>query len=35
MEVAPVQLDDTQFVTLKLESGSYVRFQADAGHNAM
>jgi len=27
MEVVPVQLDDTQLVTLKLESGKYVRFQ--------
>jgi len=31
MEVAPVQLDDTQLVTLKLESGNYIRFQADTG----
>ena len=31
MEVAPVQLDDTQLVTLKLDSGNYIRFQADTG----
>jgi len=31
MEVAPVLLDDTQLVTLKLKSGNYVRFQADTG----
>ena len=31
MEVAAVQLDDSQLVTLKLESGNYIRFQADTG----
>jgi len=31
MEVAAVELDDSQLVTLKLESGSYNRFQADTG----
>ena len=31
MEVAPVQLDDTQLVTLKFESGNYIRLQVDAG----
>ena len=27
MEVAAVQLDDSQLVTLKMESGNYIRFQ--------
>jgi len=31
MKVAPVQLDDTQLVTLNLESGNYIQFQADTG----
>ena len=31
MEVSPVQLDDIQLVTLKLESGNYICFQADTG----
>ena len=31
MEVTAVQLDDSQLVTLKLESGNYIQFQADTG----
>ena len=31
MEVAAVELDDSQLVTLKVESGNYIRFQADTG----
>ena len=30
-EVAAVKLDDSQLVTLKLESGNFVRFQPDTG----
>ena len=30
-EVAAVSLDDSQLVTLKLESGNYLRFQVDTG----
>lgn len=30
-EVAAVKLDDSQLVTLKLESGNYLRFQPDTG----
>ena len=29
MEVAPVQLDETQLVKLKLESHNHIQFQAD------
>ena len=31
IEVAAVKLDDSQLVTLKLESGNFVRFQPDTG----
>ena len=31
MDVSAVQLDDSQLVTLKLESGNYLRFQVDTG----
>ena len=31
MEVSAVALDDSQLVTLRLESGSQIRFQADTG----
>jgi len=31
MEVATVELDNSQLVTLKLESGSYIQFQTDTG----
>ena len=31
MEVSAVALDDSQLVTLRLESGSHIRFQADTG----
>ena len=30
-QVSAVTLDDSQFVTLRLESGNYLRFQADTG----
>ena len=30
-EVSAVTLDDSQLVTLKLESGKYLRFQPDTG----
>lgn len=30
-EVSAVRLDDSQLVTLKLESGSFIRFQPDTG----
>ena len=30
-EVAAVSLDDSQLVTLKLDSGNYLRFQPDTG----
>ena len=30
-EVSTMHLDDSQYVTLKLESGNYLRFQADTG----
>jgi len=29
MEVTPVQLDETQLITLELESDNYIQFQAD------
>ena len=29
MEIDPVQLDETQLITLKLESANYIQFQAD------
>ena len=31
MDVSAVQLDDSQLVTLKLDSGNYLRFQVDTG----
>ena len=31
IEVSAVRLDDTQLVTLRLESGNFVRFQPDTG----
>ena len=31
MEVSTLQLDDSQYVTLKLESGNYLHFQVDMG----
>ena len=31
MEVGAVHLDDSQLVTLKVESGNYIRFQPDTG----
>ena len=31
MEVLAFTRDDTQLVTLRLESGSHIRFQADTG----
>lgn len=31
IEVAAVKLDDSQLVTLKLESGNFIRFQPDTG----
>ena len=31
MEVAAIQLDDSQLITLKIESGNYIRFQPDTG----
>ena len=31
MEVAAVELDNSQLVTLRLESANYIRFQADTG----
>ena len=31
MEVAAVQLDDSQLVTLKMKSGNYICFQPDTG----
>ena len=34
-EISAVTLDDSQLVTLKLESGNYLRFQPDTGHNVM
>ena len=30
-EIAAITLDDSQLVTLKLESGNYLRFQPDTG----
>ena len=30
-EISAVTLDDSQLVTLKLESGNYLRFQPDTG----
>ena len=30
-QVSAVDMDDSQFVTLKLESGNYLRFQVDTG----
>ena len=30
-EIATANLDDSQLVTLKLESGNYLRFQLDTG----
>ena len=30
MEVDPVQLDETQLITLKLESANYIQFQLSA-----
>ena len=31
IEVAAVKLDDSQLVTLMLESGNFIRFQPDTG----
>ena len=30
-DIAAVMLDDEQFVTLRLSSGNYLRFQPDTG----
>ena len=35
MEVVDVTLDNLQFITVRLESGSHIRFQADMEHSAM
>ena len=35
MQMPKADIDDSQFVTLRLESGNYLHFQVDTGRGAM